>query len=81
MRCIEHGLLIDDATARLVKENNVVISTQLMIYRLLGEIREGWNADVVLFNENPLEDLSVFGRPERSIELVIQAGRIVTDNR
>ncbi|MEO1201382.1 MAG: amidohydrolase family protein [Pseudomonadota bacterium] len=170
VRCIEHGLLIDEATAQLVKENDVVISTQLMIYRLLGEmpgltptqreksgivlkgqenlirlikkydittgfstdlimssykrlpdeftargeywtpaevlhqataegaevirmsgklnrhglfgeVREGWNADVVLFNENPLEDLSVFGRPKRSIELVIQAGRIVTDNR
>ncbi|MDH3622080.1 MAG: amidohydrolase family protein, partial [Gammaproteobacteria bacterium] len=35
VRCIEHGLLIDDATAKLVKKNNVVISTQLVIFRSL----------------------------------------------
>jgi len=35
VRCIEHGLLIDDATARLVKKNDVAISTQLLIFRSL----------------------------------------------
>jgi imidazolonepropionase-like amidohydrolase len=29
---IEHGLLIDDKTAKLVKKNNVVINTQLVIF-------------------------------------------------
>ncbi len=37
VKCIEHGLLIDDKTARLVKDNGVAISTQLVIFRqLLG---------------------------------------------
>jgi imidazolonepropionase-like amidohydrolase len=37
VKCIEHALLIDDATAKLVKENDVAISTQLVIFRhLLG---------------------------------------------
>lgn len=35
VRCIEHGLLIDDATAKLVKKNDVAISTQLVIFRSL----------------------------------------------
>jgi imidazolonepropionase-like amidohydrolase len=35
VKCIEHGLLIDDATARMVKKNDVAISTQLVIFRLL----------------------------------------------
>ena len=35
VKCIEHGLLIDDATAKLVKKNNVAISTQLVIFRSL----------------------------------------------
>jgi len=35
VRCIEHGLLIDDKTARLVKQNDVAISTQLVIFRSL----------------------------------------------
>lgn len=170
VRCIEHGLLIDDATAKLVKDNDVVISTQLVIFRslgempglsddnrakaalvlegqenlirlikkydittgfgtdlinsaykqlarefteraeywtpaevlrqatsesaevirmagklnrhgLFGEIREGWVADLVLFNEDPLEDISVIEVPERAIALVLKEGVVVTDNR
>ncbi|MEJ2129460.1 MAG: amidohydrolase family protein, partial [Woeseiaceae bacterium] len=38
VRCIEHGLLIDDATAKMVKENDVVISTQLVVFRALAEL-------------------------------------------
>ncbi len=170
VRCIEHGLLIDDATAKLVKDNDVAISTQLVIFRtlgempglsdnnrekaalvlegqenlirlikkydittgfgtdlinsaykklpeeftaranywttaevlhqataesaevirmsgklnregLFGEIREGWNADLVLFDENPLEDISVIETPARSIALVMIDGAIVRDYR
>jgi len=170
VRCIEHGLLIDDATAKLVADRGVVISTQLVIFRMLGEmpgltdnnrekaalvlegqenlirlikkydittgfgtdlinsaykrlprefteraqywtpaevlrqatsesaavirmsgklnreglfgeIRPGWNADLVLFDEDPLEDMSVIATPERSIAMVMQAGYVVRDNR
>ena len=170
VRCIEHGLLIDDATAKLVKDNDVTISTQLVIFRtlgempgltdnnrakaalvlegqenlirlikkydirtgfgtdlinsaykklpeeftargnywtaaevlhqatseaaevirmsgklnrqgLFGEIREGWNADLVLFNQDPLEDISVIERPDQSIALVMLDGTIVRDRR
>ncbi len=35
VKCIEHGLLIDEETARLVKKNDVAISTQLVIFRSL----------------------------------------------
>ena len=35
VKCIEHGLLIDDKTAKLVADNNVAISTQLVIFRSL----------------------------------------------
>ena len=38
VRSIEHGLLIDDATARLVAENDVVISTQLVVFRTLQDL-------------------------------------------
>ena len=40
VRCIEHGLLIDDKTARLVKANDVAISTQLVIFRSLIGIED-----------------------------------------
>lgn len=166
VRCIEHGLLIDEDTARLVAKNNVVISTQLMTFRTLqqlpgitptqveklklvlagqenlirlikkykittgfstdfvygayrllgkefiaraeywtpaevlrqatsesagiirmagklnrhgnfGEIREGWVADLLLINGEPLEDISILEHPDKSLALIMQRGRIV----
>ena len=166
VRCIEHGLLIDDATAKLVKDNDVVISTQLVTYRTLqdlpgisennlaklrlvldgqenlirlikkydittgfgtdfiwggyvligkeftargaywsgaevlrqatsesariirmagklnrhgnfGEIREGWVADLVLINGEPLEDISILEDPDSSLALIMKQGEIV----
>ena len=38
VRCIEHGFLIDDAIAKFVKENDVVISTQFVVYRPLANL-------------------------------------------
>ncbi len=166
VRCIEHGLLIDDATAKLVADRGVAISTQLTIYRMLGsmpgltennrekaalvlrgqenlirlirkydiltgfstdfiqgkyralpqefmnrarywtpaevlnqataqsaeiirmsgelnrhgdfgEIREGWVADLLLINGEPLEDLSVLEDPSTALALIMKDGRIV----
>ncbi len=166
VRCIEHGLLIDDATAKYVKEHDVVISTQLVVYRALkdlpgitqtnldkldvvlkgqenlialikkykittgfatdlingmyplltrefteramywtpaevlmqatsesakvirmagrlnrfgnfGEIREGWVADLLLINGEPLEDISVLRDPDKNLALIMQGGKII----
>lgn len=166
VRCIEHGLLIDDETAKYVKKNDVVISTQLVVYRALkdlpgitennlakldvvlkgqenlvrlikkydittgfatdlisgmyplltrefteramywtpaevlaqatsesakvirmagklnrhgnfGEIREGWVADILLIDGEPLEDISVLRDPDKNLVLIMKNGNIV----
>jgi imidazolonepropionase-like amidohydrolase len=166
VKCIEHGLLIDDATAKLVADNDVVISTQLVVYRTLqdlpgisernlgkleavlagqenlvrlikkydirtgfatdfiqggytmlarefteraeywtpaeimvqatsesaevirmigklnrwgnfGEIREGWVADLLLINGEPLEDIAVLRDPGTALALIMKQGEIV----
>ena len=166
VKCIEHGLLIDDKTAKLVADKGVVISTQLVIFRTLqdlpgisernlgkleavlagqenlirlikkygiktgfgtdfiqggytmltrefteraeywtpaevlvqatsesaeiirmigklnrwgnfGEIREGWVADLLLINGEPLEDISVLRNPETGLALIMKQGGIV----
>ncbi|MFT5453293.1 MAG: imidazolonepropionase-like amidohydrolase [Enterobacterales bacterium] len=162
---IEHGNLIDDRTAKLVKKNNVVINAQVFLFssaknianmsennkkklqmvseglvnliRLIkkydimtgfstdlifgaytdvgkeftarskfwtpaevlkqatsnaakiirmsklnrhgdfGEIREGWVADLVLINGEPLEDISILEDKETAIALVMKNGVIV----
>jgi len=38
VKVIEHGLLIDDATAKLCAEKDVVISTQVLVFRLGAEL-------------------------------------------
>jgi imidazolonepropionase-like amidohydrolase len=166
VRCIEHGLLIDDDTAKLMAKNDVALSTQLTIYRTLGdmdglsdnnrekarmvlagqdnlislikkykirtgfatdfimgqypmladefkyraeywtpaevlaqatsqaaeiirmsgklnrfgnfgEIREGWVADILLLNGEPLDDLSILDDPDSAIALIMKDGKIV----
>ena len=166
VKCIEHGLLIDDRTARLVADNDVVISTQLVVFRTLqdlpgisesnleklrvvlqgqenlirlikkydittgfgtdfvlggytmlsrefteraeywtpaevlrqatsesariirmagklnrygnfGEIREGWVADLLLINGEPLNDISILEDPQSSLALIMKDGKIV----
>lgn len=44
----------------------------------LGRIKEGFWADLVVLNANPLEDIEVLDRPERHQLAVIKAGRVVT---
>ena len=170
VRCIEHGLLIDDATAKYVKQNDVVISTQLVVYRALaewpglsdtnrrkldivlkgqenlialirkhkirtgfatdlvggmypmmtrefteraqywtphevlvqatsesaavirmagklnrhgnfGEIREGWVADLLIHNGNPLDDISVLRDPANNLALIMLKARSCNRHR
>ncbi|MCP3958938.1 MAG: amidohydrolase family protein [bacterium] len=169
VKVIEHGLLIDDDTARLCAEKGVVISTQIAIFRMgaelpglteenrakmqqvlagqdnliglikkyglktgfgtdfvfgiyprvneefaaradyftpaeilrqatsenaeivrmagpldpygdFGEIREGWLADLVLIEGEPLEDITVLARPNESLVLVMKDGKIYKDS-
>ena len=165
VRSIEHALLIDDATAKLCATKNVIISTQLKLYRTLekipglsetsqaklrqvltgqenliklikkykittgfgtdfvfggytdisqefterakywkpaevlrqatsesakvirmsgklnhhgmfGEIQEGWVADILLINGNPLEDISILEQPKTSLAMIMKNGKI-----
>ena len=42
-----------------------------------GEIREGWVADLLLINGEPLEDISVLRDPESALALIMKDGQIV----
>ncbi|KAJ5620790.1 hypothetical protein N7510_004774 [Penicillium lagena] len=43
----------------------------------LGQIKEGYTADMLILNANPLEDITVLDRPEESIIGVIKDGRVM----
>jgi imidazolonepropionase-like amidohydrolase len=42
----------------------------------LGQVKQGFAADVLVLQENPLEDVAVLGRPEESVLAVVKNGRV-----
>lgn len=42
----------------------------------LGQIKEGFAADLLILNENPLADISIFDKPEKHLLAVIKDGRV-----
>ena len=45
-----------------------------------GEIREGWVADILLINGEPLEDISVLRDPESALALIMKGQKERTQN-
>ncbi len=46
-------------------------------YGNFGEIREGWVADLLLIEGEPLEDISVLLDPQNNLALIMKGGEIV----
>ncbi|KAG6354967.1 hypothetical protein INS49_004048 [Diaporthe citri] len=42
----------------------------------LGQVREGFVADLLVLNRNPLEDVTIFEKPEKHLLGVIKEGRV-----
>jgi len=47
---------------------------QLDRYERFGEIREGWLADLVLFEGDPFEDIAILERPDESLAMIMKDG-------
>jgi imidazolonepropionase-like amidohydrolase len=43
----------------------------------LGRLKEGFSADLIVLNANPLEDIEVLDRPERHLLAVVKEGRVL----
>jgi len=57
----------------------VALSGKRNPYGKLGVIEEGAMADILIYNENPCEDINVVGKHEETLKLVIKDGDIVTN--
>ena len=44
--------------------------------KLLGQVREGFFADMLILNENPLDDVKILDRPAQHLLAVIKEGRV-----
>lgn len=56
--------------ARLIRQENS-----------LGQIKAGFEADILLVASNPLEDVRIFDDPEKNVMMVIKEGRICKSRR
>ena len=45
----------------------------------LGQIKHGYHADLIAYDGNPLEDISVLQDPDAYLKLIIQRGVVVKD--
>ncbi|CAI7631066.1 unnamed protein product [Penicillium pancosmium] len=45
--------------------------------KLLGQIAPGYAADILILNTNPLEDITVFDRPDQHLLAVLKEGRVL----
>ncbi|KAI8186768.1 hypothetical protein K4K48_001843 [Colletotrichum sp. SAR 10_66] len=54
-------------SARMLRQEN-----------FLGQVKEGFAADLLILNENPLDDVSILDEPEKNVLAVIKDGRVYT---
>jgi imidazolonepropionase-like amidohydrolase len=46
----------------------------------LGQIAQGFKADLIALDENPLDDVRVLSRPETALKLIMKSGRVVSSD-
>lgn len=68
-----------EVLVQATSESAMVIrmSGKLNRHGKFGEIREGWLADLLLIDGEPLEDISVLRDPEKNLALIMKGGEIV----
>lgn len=63
----------------LIRAATVTAADLFMMGDQLGRVAEGYVADLLLLDGNPLEDVSVLWQPEQRLRLILKGGRVVKD--
>lgn len=63
---------------QLLQSATVNAAKLLMQEESLGQVKEGFLADLLVLEGNPLEDISMLERPESSVLAVIKEGRVAS---
>ncbi|UKZ77035.1 hypothetical protein TrVFT333_004751 [Trichoderma virens FT-333] len=64
--------------AQILRSATVNAAKLLMKDNELGQVKEGFAADFIVLNGNPLDDITVLDRTEENILAVIKDGRVLT---
>nr|POF13770.1 uncharacterized protein CFP56_02794 [Quercus suber] len=61
----------------IIQSATVNAAMMLRAGKRLGRVKEGFCADLLVLNANPLDDISVLERPERHLLAVFKGGRVL----
>lgn len=64
------------SAAQVLRSATVNAARMLRQEGFLGQVREGFAADLLVLNANPLEDIEVLDRPEEHLLAVVKDGRV-----
>lgn len=62
---------------KILQSTTINAAKMLRHEEQVGRIKEGYFADLIILNANPLEDIEVMCKPERHLLAVIKDGRVV----
>jgi imidazolonepropionase-like amidohydrolase len=65
--------------ADLIRSVTITGATLIRREHELGRVQNGYAADLIAVDGNPLENVRLLAKPERNIKLVIQGGQVVRD--
>lgn len=65
----------------LVRQATVNAATLFRMADRIGQVAPGFEADLIVVDGDPLEDIGVLCEPETSPKLVMRGGRVMLDNR
>lgn len=73
----EFGIRAQALSSKTVLQGATVNAAKMLRQsEFLGQIKEGFAADMLVLNENPLEDVSILDEPEKCVLAVIKNGRV-----
>ena len=61
---------------KLLQQATINASKLFNMSNSIGQVKEGFFADLIVLNKNPIEDISILTKPNKHLRLVIKDGRI-----
>ena len=65
---------------KLLQQATINASKLFNMSNSIGQVKEGFFADLIVLNKNPIEDISILTKPNKHLKLVIKDGRICLNN-
>lgn len=78
-QCREFGIRAGTLSSKTILQGATVNAAKMLYQEdFLGQVKEGFAADLIVLNKNPLEDVTILDEPEKNVLVVIKNGRVYT---